>query len=147
MKPYGFVYETTNHVTGKKYIGICSFQDSLQPKTCYLGSGKILRQAIKKYGRENFTRKIIQECDSYDELAKAEQAWIQAYNAVESAEYYNISSGGYGGNSKDLKKYWAKYTKEERKSLRKWSNRSKRGKNNPMWGKTHSQETKRKIGS
>ena len=41
---YGFVYITTNKINGKKYIGMCK---SSHEKN-YLGSGKILREAIEK---------------------------------------------------------------------------------------------------
>lgn len=43
---YGFIYITTNLINGKKYIGQKKgYNDT------YLGSGKILKLAIKKYGR------------------------------------------------------------------------------------------------
>jgi group I intron endonuclease len=147
MAPYGFVYKTTNHITGKQYIGICSFQKPSAASAEYLGSGKLLKLAIKKYGRENFSREILQECDTYEELIEAEQRWIEQTGAVNSPNYYNLASGGYGGSSKDMTEYWARYTKEERKKIRRWSKRSKHGENNPMWGRKHSPETKQKIGA
>lgn len=55
-KIYYIVYRTTNHVNEKFYIG------SHQTKKIndgYLGSGKYLKKAIKKYGRKNFTRDIL----------------------------------------------------------------------------------------
>ena len=49
--PYGFIYITTNMVNGKRYIGQKKFCDGWKT---YLGSGKLLKKAIKKYCKENF---------------------------------------------------------------------------------------------
>lgn len=118
---YGFIYMTTNNVNGKSYIGMCSSKPRFNR---YLGSGKILIQAIKKYGRENFTRKILQECYSEDELRAAEKYWIEYYNANLSEQFYNIAAGGRGGNgitgrstSKDIKEWWSKIPKDKRTEI------------------------------
>lgn len=59
--PYGFIYITTNMVNGKRYLGQKSFNHGENWRT-YLGSGKIFKDAIKKYGFENFSRNIICFC-------------------------------------------------------------------------------------
>lgn len=87
----------------------------------YLGSGKLLKQAIKKYGKENFKREILQECSTFEELCKAEDYWITKYNAVESENFYNLNKGGMGGNSELLRSYWTNLSKEERKTNRNWN--------------------------
>jgi group I intron endonuclease len=140
---YGFIYLTTNKMNGKKYIGMCK---NTHGKT-YIGSGKLLKEAIKKYGIENFERIILQECETFEELSDAEKFWIEKYNAVEDKNFYNLTSGGFGGNSDYVKEYWSNFSKEERKICRNWSRRDVSGKNNPMYGKKHSEETKIKIGS
>lgn len=92
---YGFVYETKNLINGMKYIGMHKsnvFDD-------YLGSGKILTRAIKKYGKHNFSRSILAIAETESELAMLEIYYIRISNAVESKEYYNIHSGGFGGNT------------------------------------------------
>jgi hypothetical protein len=52
MKHY--IYKTTNLINGKIYIGKRSHENP--EKDRYLGSGRVLIQAIKKYGRENFKK-------------------------------------------------------------------------------------------
>lgn len=92
---YGFIYETKNLINGMKYIGMHKsnvFDD-------YLGSGKILTRAIKKYGKHNFSRSILAIAETESELAMLEIYYIRISNAVESKEYYNIHSGGFGGNT------------------------------------------------
>lgn len=57
-----YVYETTNNINGKKYIGKrrckCSIENDF-----YMGSGKLIKKALNKYGRENFSKKILKVCE------------------------------------------------------------------------------------
>ena len=95
---YGFVYITTNHINGKQYIGQRKYDKQGKWKE-YLGSGIILSRAIEKYGLENFSKEIIEECKTKKILNDREIYWINYYNAVESDNFYNIASGGDGGNT------------------------------------------------
>ena len=140
---YGFIYLTTNKINGKKYIGMCKNTH----RNGYLGSGMLLKKAIRKYGKENFERIVLEECETLERLSKAEEHWIKFYNAVESDEFYNLTTGGFGGNSDYLKEYWSSFSEEERKLCRNWSRKNMSGENNPMFGKKHSEETRRKIGA
>lgn len=92
---YGYIYETTNNVNGKKYIGkrVSNIYDKY-----YLGSGLLLQKALDKYGRENFSQIILEECYSNDELNACEKKWIKTRNDTSSPDYYNIAEGGDGGN-------------------------------------------------
>lgn len=89
---YGFVYETTNLINGKKYIGKHKrTQDINDPDdSWYLGSGKHLLRAVDKYGSENFSRIILCECTSEDDLQEKEKFYIDKYNAVDDPTYYNL---------------------------------------------------------
>lgn len=93
---YGFVYCTTNMVNGRKYIG----QHKVgQPNdNRYLGSGLFFKQAIEKYGRQNFAREILGYANSKEELDQLEIDMISKYNAVDSDEFYNIAPGAYSHN-------------------------------------------------
>ncbi len=86
------VYLITNKINGKKYIGV---DKNNNPN--YLGSGISVKLAIKKYGKNNFTKDIIEECH-VSNVYDREIYWIKRYNAVNSSNYYNISDGGKGGN-------------------------------------------------
>lgn len=89
---YGYIYETTNLINGKKYIGK---HKSERFDNSYLGSGVTFRKALNKYGKENFNVKIIEiiETNQYD-LDLREMYWIKHFNATTSRNYYNNSVGG-----------------------------------------------------
>lgn len=85
-----------------------------------MGSGFILNKAIEKYSKENFSVRILEECNSIEELNEKEKYWIKYFNADLSKDYYNIVAGGS-------------------------NERAFRGKNNPMYGKHHTKETRKKM--
>jgi group I intron endonuclease len=133
------IYKTTNLINGKSYVG----QQSTDIKT-YLGSGKILEFAIKKYGVENFKKEIIEECLTREELNKREIYWIKKLNPD-----YNLHPGGYGGynkfavgaNKKKKGKTWEELLSPE--GLEKMRSIERSGKNNSFYGKTHTEENKK----
>jgi len=97
-----FVYETTNLLNGKKYIGkhsTCNMDDG------YLGSGKHLCNSIKKYGKENFERKILKEFNDEKKAYQYEERLVTK-EIVDDRNYYNITTGGNGLSSEDVKKQW-----------------------------------------
>lgn len=63
---YYVVYQITNLINGKIYVGKHATDDINDD---YMGSGKILKKAIKKYGIDNFKKEILFECSSYDEMS------------------------------------------------------------------------------
>lgn len=93
-----FVYKTTNLINGKIYIGIhrtSNIDDG------YLGSGKLLLQAIRKYGKENFKREIIEFVDNEDQLCIRE-AELVTEDFCKNSNTYNIAvGGGYGSEHKN----------------------------------------------
>lgn len=122
MKPCGFIYITTHLVDGKRYVGKCSY--GKRNWETYLGSGIRLRRAISKYGKEQFRRDIIEECATIDILNERERYWIDYYDAVRSDSFYNIASGGDGGN------VIAGYTEEERQKYSMTLSAARRGRVN-----------------
>ena len=124
---FGYVYITTNLINGKKYIGKRSLPEF---DTKYLGSGKLLKRAIKKYGRENFKCEVIKWCETEEDLNNSERYYIKQYNAQKNNMFYNISEGGDWGN------VTRGMTTEE---YEEWKRKI-----NPR-GRHHSEETKKKI--
>lgn len=102
---YRYIYLITNLINNKTYIGQHSpkidedFND-------YYGSGKLIKEAIQKYGKENFSKQILFEKDNVtiEEISEVEKYYIQQYKSNGKAEY-NIGSGGEGWNSTQAGKY------------------------------------------
>jgi group I intron endonuclease len=90
-----YIYVTTNNVNGKKYVGK-HFGDLNDD---YIGSGYLLKRAIAKYGRQSFAKEIICTVKDPIDLDIAEKLYIEKFNAVNSDGFYNLASGGTGGNT------------------------------------------------
>ena len=156
------IYKITNLINDKIYIGqhvTTNIDDG------YMGSGDHIKNAIKKYGIENFKKEIIAECSSFEEMNELEKELVN-HEFVQNQNTYNHSIGGsYGW--KNCLKY---KSDEEIYSIRKnagdaiakllkdhefkknfgekISNSLKQywNENGHNWiGKTHSEETKRKM--
>lgn len=114
------IYRTTNLINGKIYVGK---KVNMKRFDSYYGSGIAIKSAIEKYGKENFSKEILQECYSFDELNNAEKFWIKELDAVKTG--YNISHGGDGfsGISKETiekirqKNLGSKRSEESRKRM------------------------------
>jgi group I intron endonuclease len=131
METYGYIYITTNTINGKRYIGQ---HKSRNWDSNYIGSGKLLKQAIKKYGLEGFTCFPLIWGWSREELNQLEIEYIAHYKPE-----YNLAEGGQGGSTM-LGRH---HTKETRKKLSEAA-KLKIGEKNPFYGKYHTEETNRK---
>lgn len=93
---YGYIYLTINTINQRMYIGK---RQSEQYDQTYYGSGKVIKQAITKYGKENFKNIILDTADSLQELNQKEKYYIQLYHNAYGSLMYNIASGGDDGNT------------------------------------------------
>lgn len=134
------IYKTTNLINDKIYIG-----KDVKNKSSYYGSGKILHLAIKKYGKHNFKKEIIDTAKTLKELSEKEKFWIQHYSSIDRKIGYNICTGGEGGDTISNNPFYIKknFTKKHKENISK-NHADVSGKNNPMFGKTHT-ESVRKI--
>jgi hypothetical protein len=118
----GFIYITTNNITGKKYIGKKYYYYRNGKKSnweSYLGSSKLLLLDISKYGSNNFSRVILEEAETEDKLAELEKKYIDSHGAVESDHFYNLS------NSVDKFFTTSESTERGISTRKKWSNEKK----------------------
>ena len=153
------IYKTTNLINGKIYIG----QDTKNNPN-YLGSGKLLKYALIKYGKDNFKKEILEYCKNIDELNEREKHWITELNSTNKEIGYNVTFGGQSGWMMGLKhteNTKLKYSIDRKGKLigekngmygKKHSDESKKkmcnpkfGQDNGMYGKKHSEETKKKM--
>jgi hypothetical protein len=164
------IYKTTNNINGKVYIGC---HKTLTPNDGYLGSGTILKRAIKKYGRENFTKEILFVFDNSEEMFLKEGEIVDKV-FIETEKSYNLLIGGFGGfgyinstcknlygengnNGKEALKLGRKVFKEMVESgkidIDKWKQtvsdglKKKYSRDGFHWtGRKHKESTKKKIG-
>lgn len=116
---YGYIYLTTNLINNKKYIG--QHKGAHNPN--YLGTGIAIKNAIIKYGKENFKNEVLCWCETKEEMDLKEIEFIEKFNAVENKEFYNQDKGGRGG---------ILYERRD-------------GKHNPFFGKVPTESHKKKI--
>jgi hypothetical protein len=159
------MYKVTNKINGKFYIGKHQTKDL---DDGYMGSGKLIRSAIKKYGIENFTKEILHILPSEDEMNQKEKELV-----VLSEMSYNLCEGGKGGFGYLNTTIWQgqkrldhnrrvsgfkKLTFEQRSSYAKENVKNRVGIHAPDYvqekrlgpgtftGKKHTEESKHKIG-
>lgn len=86
---YYTIYKTTNKINYKFYIG------KHQTKNLddgYMGSGHLIKRAIRKYGKINFTKEILFIFDTKEEMNLKEKELV-----ILGEQSYNICEGGHGG--------------------------------------------------
>ena len=93
MKKHYLIYQITNNVNGKIYIGK---HEMFNVDDNYFGSGKYLNLAIKKYGLENFTKTILFELQNREEMNLLEKLVVTPEFCARK-DTYNINVGGDGG--------------------------------------------------
>ena len=89
-----YIYKITNLRNGKVYIGMHrtkSLDDG------YMGSGKLLKVAIKKYGKDNFQKEILEIFDNEEDMILKEKELVTD-EFVLSEDNYNIMPGGKFGS-------------------------------------------------
>jgi hypothetical protein len=124
-KTYHYIYKTTYKNSGKYYVGMHS-TDNLNDG--YIGSGKIIRYAIKRYGKDNFIFEIIEFLSDRKSLIKRE---IEIVNKelLSDTNCVNIVEGGSGGikwQTDEQRAYITKKASEYQKE--KWKDKEYREK-------------------
>ena len=74
----------------KKYRG-CHVTKNIEDG--YLGSGTYFKKAVNKYGKENFSKKILLICDTLEEMIEKEAEYVNE-EWVNNPNTYNLQTGG-----------------------------------------------------
>lgn len=133
-----YIYKITNTITQKIYIG-----KQVRENKHYMGSGKLIKLSILKYGIENFKKEIIEVCSSKKELSNREIFWISYYKSQDRNVGYNITKGGDGNNTN--KHFLGKKLSESHRKKISDNHHDVSGIKNPMFGKTHTDDVKLKL--
>ncbi len=89
-KTFHYFYKITNLINNKYYYGVHS-TDNLNDG--YMGSGKRIAIAIKKYGVENFKKEILKYFDSRIDMFEYEHSIVNE-NILKDPLCYNLAIGG-----------------------------------------------------
>lgn len=89
---YNYLYKITNIINGKIYIGVHRTNNL---DDGYMGSGKIIKRSIRKYGEDNFSKEILEYFPTYKEALDAERSMV-TLDFINEDTNYNIKEGGYG---------------------------------------------------
>ena len=136
----GFVYRWYDNSNGMYYVG--SHKGTVNDG--YIGSGKRFSRAYSKRP-ECFTREILYVGEDYREL---EEFILDTIDAKSNPAYYNLINGSF--NCKFSKEQREKISnslrgKKASKEAREKMSASRTGEKNHFYGRTHSEETRRKI--
>jgi len=165
-KVYGIIYKATNKINGKMYIGQ-TIRSLSRRKAVHVSEASIVKDnsyfhnAIKKHGTKNFDWETIDTCNNRKKLNLLEIFYIGYYNTFVGIGY-NLNAGGDGNagfspsvetrrklsvasSGKNNPMYGKKHSDETRKKLSVAAIGKRSGKNNPNYGKKHSKETREKI--
>ena len=108
MNKFFTIYKITNKINGKVYIGQHKVK-SLFARDNYLGSGgKRYQNAIKKYGKQNFSKEIITIAMTQSEADVLEKYYIKKYDSTNPEKGYNILVGGQGSGRRENQIPWNK---------------------------------------
>ena len=100
------IYKIENLITHKVYIGQSRHIEIRWQEHCRPSSDSIISRAIRKYGKENFSFEILEECE-IDDLNQREEYYIQQYNSVKP-NGYNIEEKMNG-----IRSYFLVYSKDD----------------------------------
>lgn len=143
IKQNHYIYKITNKLNNKFYIGKRSCNcDIINDK--YMGSGILIKKAIKTYGIDNFKKEILVICESA-EYALNVEALLVNDELLSNPLCYNLNTGGWGGKSKII----PARTKEFKDNVGNFwrgkpkSDEQKQKTRESLLGKTHSDERKK----
>ena len=132
---YYTIYQTTNKVNGKIYVGSHKTEDINDD---YIGSGKMLNYAIDKYGIDNFEKTVLFVFENPDHMYEKEKEIVNE-EFVKSPHTYNMKIGGYGGwdHVDNTGRFFSEETRQKMSS----KGKERVGEKNSFWGKKHKSES------
>lgn len=109
-----YLYKIKNNINNKIYVGVHATE--ILPDN-YMGSGLLIRNAIRKYGLSNFTKIVLAIFDNKDS-AYLKEAQIVNQSFLDRTDTYNVALGGSGGSiQQNRKPFTGNHTDETKKKI------------------------------
>jgi len=138
-EPYGYIYIILNKVNGKRYIGQTTdkkgYRVNLTKGQLKFNYNDHFNNSFVKYGKNNFSIKIVSSAKSKEALDRREEYYIHKFNTLDREFGYNLRHGGAKG----------RHSEETKRRMSRARKGKCCGKDNPMYNKNHTEEAKRKI--
>ena len=128
----GYIYLITDTTYGMKYTGQHHYHIEGQLDPSYHGSGVIIKNIYKKRP-ETLKEEYIKTCYSEEEMCSDEQHYIEVFDTL-WPHGYNLTKGGDGC-----------VASEETRIKLSQNHYDCSGEKHPMFGKKHSEETRKKM--
>jgi hypothetical protein len=121
-----YVYKVVNKNNGKWYIGKRKHKNPTADS--YMGSGKLIKEAIEKHGKDSFKKEIIEVFQTNAEAAALEEKLVTK-DSINTNMSYNMHEGGHGG--------WAYINNGSEEHIERCKRAAAKssGKDHPNWGK------------
>lgn len=88
-----YLYEIRNNLNNKIYVGVHKTNNM---DDGYMGSGKIIQNAIRKHGIENFSKVILETFENSKDMYERESQIVNDQFLLRE-DVYNLRRGGHGG--------------------------------------------------
>jgi hypothetical protein len=109
-REFNYVYITTNLISGKQYVGSHA-TDNIEDN--YIGSGRYFLKSVKKEGKKNFKREILEECKDREDALHKEAEYIEKFQTLCPNGYNLCPKGGIGFSG-------AEQSEDTKKKQREW---------------------------
>lgn len=145
-----YIYKIKNKINNKEYIGQTTKNIYERFNEHCHGSSNcvLLKKAIRKYSRENFEVKQLENCSNLDQLNEREEFWIKELNSL-APNGYNLMTGGAAPKHSEITKQKMSVTRRGKHPY--WATEASRSEEarvkraNSIQGQKRSVETKEKI--
>lgn len=145
-----YIYIIENTFNEKRYVGQTQNPEKRERQQLGMTHRRcpLLCQALERYGPEIFEFVLLEKCQTQEETNAQEKYWIKELETL-APNGYNLTEGGEGVGTLSAEAHKKMSIAAKRKTFspkhRASLSKAKSGRNNPFYGKKHSEESRLKM--